>query len=498
MKTERGRPATILRALLCALAGLAGALHLGACTLGPDFVRPEPLRSARYTAGPQPSESGLAAGVAQTYPATPPTARWWQAFGSATLDGWVDEALLNNPDLAQSRASLAAARELLAAQIGASELPIAGFSGELAHERAIGLPDFGPRTALYKLYVGVIEVNYNIDLFGGIRRTNEASRADLEMQGYELAAARETLVANLVATALRSAAQREELRATERLVELAGIEEELTRKRYDFGAAPHRDVIDAMHRHQNASAQLPGLRTQWARSRHALAVLLGRAPDDAPEDLVFASLTLPAAIPVSVPSELVRSRPDILAAEASLHAASARVGAATANLFPQLQLTGTWGSESFQRSEFLRSPTTVWGIAAGLTQPLFAGGSLTAQRRATESALEAARLRYRATVLKAFQNVADALTQLDEDAMQVGSRRRAEESARRFLDETQGRYQLGAQNQLAVVQSERAWQEERVAMIESQMARFIDTTALFQAIGDPVDPGPTEGSRAAP
>jgi outer membrane protein TolC len=181
----------------------------------------------------------------------------------------------------------------------------------------------------------------------------------------------------------------------------------------------------------------------------------------------------------------VHSRPDILAAEASLHAANARVGVATANLYPQLQLSGSWGSESYQRSEFLRSPTTVWGIAAGLTEPLFAGGSLIGQERAANAQLEAARERYRATVLKAFQNVADVLRTLDEDATALAAREDALEAASHFYLETRARHALGAQTALAELSSEQSWQAERVNQLESAAARLVDSAALFEAVGAP-------------
>jgi NodT family efflux transporter outer membrane factor (OMF) lipoprotein len=414
-----------------------------------------------------------------------PPVRWWQAYHSKTLDALVEEGLAHNADIASATSSLLGAREALSAQVGSSELPYASLSGELAHERSIGLPDFGPPTSIYKLYAGVINVGYDLDLFGGIRRANEASRAQVEMQALELRAARQVLAGNIVMTAIRAAALHEEIQATERLVELARTAEALTRQRYALGAAPHRDVLDALRAKETAAAALSPLRTQWAHDRHALAVLLGRTPEQAPEDLPFASLTLPSDLPISVPSELVHTRPDILASEASLHAANAKLGLATANLYPQISLTGTYGSESFTRGEFLRSPTTVWGLAAGVTQPLFAGGSLRARQRQAQDDLESARERYRSAVLRAFQNVADALRTLEEDAHLESERKGAEGAARNFFEETERRYRLGSETILAVVNSEQTWQEERTNQIDSASARLLDTAALFEAIGAP-------------
>ncbi len=467
------------------LGTLLAVLALSGCTLGPDFTRPRAPTAQQYTVGREPQLSERSAGVAQSFAPGMAAPRWWQVYGSTDLDAWVEEALVDNPDLASSQAALRGAQEILRAQIGATELPFASLTAEQAHERAIGLPTFGPPTALYKLYVGVLNVGYDLDLFGSVRRGNEAGLAEVEMQAYELQAARQSLAANVVATAIRSAALKKEVDLTERLVELAKAQRDLTRERYALGALPHRDVLDAMRSYQNTAAGLPALRAEWLRTRHALAVLVGRTPENAPADLEFDALRLPPSIPVTLPSELVHSRPDILAAEASLHAANARVGVATANLYPQLQLSGSWGSESYQRSEFLRSPTTVWGIAAGLTEPLFAGGSLIGQERAANAQLEAARERYRATVLKAFQNVADVLRTLDEDATALAAREDALEAASHFYLETRARHALGAQTALAELSSEQSWQAERVNQLESAAARLVDSAALFEAVGAP-------------
>jgi len=461
------------------------AVLLAACAAGPDFRAPVAPAAERYSAAPLPAASVPAAAIAQDFTPGPAPARWWTQYGSTVLDGWVQEGLDHNRDLQATQASLLAARELLQAQTGASELPTVNAELQVSRQRALGLPTFGPPTALYKVFVGVVQVSYDLDLFGGVRRANEAARADVDVRAQELAAARQTLAANLVITAIRSAAQRREVESQARIVELAQRRAALTERRYALGGAAHRDVLDASRAAHAAAAALPALQAQWSRTRSALAVLLGRLPQDAPADLDFEQLRVPAQVPVAVPSELVHARPDILAAEAGLHAANARLGVATANLFPKFTLTGSYGSESFRRASFLHSPSAVWGVGGAVLQPLFEGGALLADRRAASAELDAATRRYEQTVLTAFGNVGDALVTLQADAQALAGELAAEDDAARILAETSRRHESGSENILSVMASEQQLLQERIARIAGADARLIDTATLFQAIGSP-------------
>ena len=457
---------------------------LSACAVGPDFQPPVAPAATQYTAINTAATVDAPGGV-QSFPVGAAPQRWWEGYGSPTLNGWVVEGLAHNRDLNSTVATLVAAREHLAAQVGSSELPQVAVTGEYAHERAIGIPDLGPPTDLYKVYAGVVQVNYDLDLFGGVRRANEAARSQVEAQTFELEAARETLVANIVATGIRAAALKKQIEATERIVALAKDEQHLTERRFELGAASNLNVLDAQRRSHEAAAALPPLRIQWSQNHHALALLLGRAPEAAPEDIDFDTLVLPATIPVIVPSELVRARPDILAAEASLHSATAKVGVATANLLPQLSLSGSFGSESFTRSGFLTGQTSVWSAVAGITQPIFQGGALLAEKRASSAELDSALARYESVVLRAFQNVADSLRTLDEDARLALERSESEHAAHRYYEETVRRHATGSLPALAEVQSEQVWQNERVGEIAGQSSRLTDSVALFQALGAP-------------
>jgi NodT family efflux transporter outer membrane factor (OMF) lipoprotein len=457
---------------------------LSACAAGPDFQRPVAPVVSHYAAD---DASGTvdAPGGKQSFPAGASSDQWWGEYGSTTLNAWVVEGLNNNRDLKSTLATLVAARERLAAQVGSSTLPEVGLATEYAHERALGLPNLGPPTDLYQIYAGVVQVNYDIDLFGGVRRANEAARAQFQAQTFELDAARETLVANIVATGIRGAALKKQIAATERIVALAKEEQHLTERRFELGAASHLNLLDAQRHSHEAAATLPQLKSAWSQNHHALAVLLGRTPEAAPEDIDFDTLTLPTSIPVTVPSELVRARPDILAAEATLHAASAQVGVATANMLPQLTLSGSFGSESFTRRGFLTGPTGVWSVIAGIKQPIFQGGALLAEKRASSAELDSALARYESAVLRAFQNVADSLRTLDEDARLAAERSASEIAARSYYEETASRHANGSLPLLTELQSEEVWQNERVGQIASQNARLIDSVALYQALGAP-------------
>lgn len=467
------------------LPAAAASLVLAACAVGPDFHVPAAPAAQRYTAQAMPPATVTADRVAQQFPAGPAPALWWQGYGSPALDAWVAEGLARNHDIQAARATLLAAQELLRARVGSTELPTVNAQLQASRQRALGLPTFGPPTNVYQLYAGVVQVNYDLDLFGGIRRANEAAGADVAVQAEELAAARQSLAANIVITAIRAAALRREVADQARIVELAQRRATLTERRYTLGGAAHRDVLEAQRAAHAAAAALAPLQAEWGRSRAALALLLGRPPESAPPDLDFEQLRLPGEIPVAVPSELVRVRPDVRAAEAALHAATARVGVATADLFPQFSLTGSYGSESFRRASFLHSPATVWGAGGAVLQPLFAGGALRAGRRAATAELDAARERYEQTVLKAFGNVGDALLALDADARVLEGDAAAEAAAQRFFDETRRRHEAGAENVLAVMASEQQWLQDRLTRLAGASARLIDSANLFQALGAP-------------
>jgi NodT family efflux transporter outer membrane factor (OMF) lipoprotein len=466
--------------LLLAAAALAG------CAFAPLGKPPAPTPRAGYAAEAPPDATVPADGIAQRFNAgAHPVPQWWQLYGSDTLDAWVEEGLRNNPSLDAVRHTLEAVHQAYRAQVGGSLLPSIDAGGQVSRQRAIGLPDIGPPTNLYNVYAGELSLSYTFDLFGAVRYGVRQAAAQVDLQAYELAAAQRTLAANIVIQAVNAAALAEALAINERLAQLAHEQADLTAKAYGTGAAAHDDVLTAQQGAAALDAALPPLRTQALRARHALAVLMGRPPDQAPDALPLAQLRLPADVPVSLPSDLLHQRPDVLAAEASVHAAAAQVGVATANLYPRISLSASFGSATFTAAALFTAPATVWGVGASLTQPIFHGRALLAQRKAAVANYDASIALYQQTVLNAFQNVADCLTALNQDALALQAAQIASAAARQSLSDTDARYRLGALSYPTSLASEQRWQNAALTEIQDTASRLIDTAALFQAMGTP-------------
>lgn len=479
MKTE-----IMIRSLRA--TSLAVAVALAGCAFAPPAKPPAPPSPAHYAVQPTPADSAKADGVAQHFSlgarAVP---AWWHLYGSDTLDAWVDEGLRNNPSLAATKHTLEAAHQLLRAQVGANMFPTLDAQGQTSRQRALGFPDLGPPTNLYDVYAGQLALSYNFDLFGATRHGIEQTAAQVDQQSYEFDAAKRALAANIVIAAINAASLAEQLSASERLSTLAHAQADLTERSYRLGAASHEDMLSLQQQAASIDTSIPPLRSQAWRARHALAVLMGRTPDQAPSNLTLADLHLPADVPVSVPSDLLQQRPDVLAAEASVHAASAQVGVATANLFPHISLSASLGSEAFKPSNMFTGAGAVWSAGVSLTQPIFHGGALMAQRRAAIANYNAALAQYQQAVLNAFQNVADTLTALNQDALTLQAATNEATAAEQSFTDTDTRYRLGAVSYPEAVLSEQHLQSAKLTEIQARAARMADTAALFQAMGTP-------------
>jgi NodT family efflux transporter outer membrane factor (OMF) lipoprotein len=477
MNRSCGRPAALFSLIAFAFAG---------CAWGPGGKAPDMPQPAHYGAEPQPAQTVAALGIAQQFvPGAQPVPQWWTLYGSTALDALVDEGLRNSPNLAATDHSLQAAREQLRGQIGSSLLPTVDGLGIAQRGSGPGVPQLGLPKMPYEVFAGLVQVRYSFDLFGATRLNNAALASRVDMQAYQFEAARRALAANIVASAIGAAALHAEIDATVRLVDLANAQADDVAKRYALGAASHTDLLSAQQSAASIATNLPVLRQQLGTTRHALAVLLGRTPDAAPPDLDLASLALPAQVPVVVPSELLKSRPDIEAADAALKAAAADVGVATAQLFPSISLSASLGQAGFSWAAATSGAGALWSIGASLTQPIFHGGALLAQRRAALQTYDAANASYRQTVLAAFQNVADQLAALEHDAQALDSANVSARTSEGVYDETNARYRLGAVPYYAVRQSEQQWRNAQLDEIRYRGARLSDTAALFQAMGSP-------------
>jgi NodT family efflux transporter outer membrane factor (OMF) lipoprotein len=469
------------------MTGLAAlALTVSGCTaLGPSRTPPQPAPPAHYSLAAEPTQLPAADGVAQQLAlGASALPRWWESYQSGALNALVEEGLSHNASLAAAQSSLRAAREQLRAQVGDSELPSVDIGGTALRQRALGVPGLPEQTFVGNIFAAQVQGSYTFNLFGAPQLADRALAGRVQQQAYQLDATRRALAANIVIATINVASLQEQVSATERLVGLGEQRAEQMAARYATGSASREEMLAAEQDAANAAATLPGLRAQALAVRHAQAVLLGRPPSDAPAPLSFDSVQLPDTVPVTVPSELLHRRPDILAAEAAVRASADDAGAATAELFPSLTLSAAYGRGGFDWSTFNSPVGAIWSAGARLTQPLFHGGALRARKRGAEANYEASVALYRQTVLGAFQNVADTLVALDEDANTLRQTKRAMAAAGAANQETTSRYQLGSTQYFATLTAGQQYENSRVQYTRARAARLTDTAALFQAMGD--------------
>jgi len=474
-------------------AALPLVLALGACAFAPDSRPPAMAEPAQYGVEAAPAAGAVAQGVAQRFErGAHPVPQWWTRYQSDALNALVEEGLANSPDLAAAERNLAGAREQLRGQVNSSLLPTVDAGVSATRNRALTMPNLPQPTALFNVFTGQVQASYNLDLFGAARFANTSLAAQVEQQAYQLEAARRSLAANIVTGAITSASLAEQVALTEKQVVLLRQVARDTQRRYELGAASQNDALDADQDAATLEASLPGLRARWHATRHALAVLLGRSPDQAPPDLAFSTIAVPDTVPVVVPSELLASRPDVLVAEAALVAAAADVGLATAQLFPSLSLTASMGKGGFAWADALSGAGSIWAIGASLTQPIFHGGQLLAERSAAKARYEAAVLQYKQTVLTAFRDVADTLSRLDAGGQALASAEASRRSAELSYQNTAKRVRLGALAPYTQYASEQHYVAARLRELEYANARMTETAALFQAMGSPASAPPQQ------
>lgn len=474
----------IARALAAALL-----LALAGCAAGPDFKRPAAPPVQRYTAEPlaAATESApVAGGGAQRFAqGADVPADWWKLFGSSALDRIVAAALKANPDLQSAEAALRAARESTAAQRGAL-LPTADLQFTPTRQR-IADPLASPLESnkdLYSLHTAQLNIGYSVDAFGGTRRQIEASEAQSEVARFQRDAAWLTLTANVATTAIGEAALRAQLKVTQDLVAMARRQLDAVRRQQALGQLGAAEVAAQEAALAQAESALPALEKQLAEQSDQLAVLGGRFPaDEHAPGLEFEALVLPAELPLSLPARLVEQRPDVRAAEAQLHAASAQAGVAAAARLPTIALTASLGSTALDLGSLFKTGTGFWSIGADLVQPLFKGGALKHQQKAAEAQYEQAAAQYRGAVLLAFQDVARALHAIESDARALRIAHDAERAALRSLAIATKQLDLGLIAYPAVLQAQQGYQQAATALIQAQAARYADTVALFQALG---------------
>jgi NodT family efflux transporter outer membrane factor (OMF) lipoprotein len=468
------------------------ALALAGCAVGPDFKAPPAPGDASYGSAPvsgATADTSADGGAAQHFvTGLDIPGDWWTLFRSDALDELVRQALRDNPDLAAARAALREANELYAAQRASLFPSVQGsFSAQRAKNatETIANPTvLQQQNPYYNLFTAQLSVSYEPDVFGGQRRALELSGAQAQAQRFELAATYITLSSNVVVTAIQEAALREQVSATARLL---AVQRELTAKlvrQTELGSSSRLDLLTQQASEAQTAALLPPLRKQLTQTRDALTALLGRLPAAEPAQRIeLAQLALPSELPVTLPGHLIEQRPDVQQAQADLHAASAQLGVATAQLLPQFTLSAQTGSTALDLAALFTSNTGFWGAGAALTQTLFDAGALRHRRRAAAAALDAAGARYRGAVILACQNVADTLHALQQDAEALSADASAEQAARYAFEIARQQQALGSISTVALLTAEQAYQQASLAVIQARANRYADTAALYQALG---------------
>jgi NodT family efflux transporter outer membrane factor (OMF) lipoprotein len=483
-RSGRGRPAP--RA--AGLSLIHAALLLSGCAVGPDFVPPAAPPEAGYVTGKFPAATASArvvGGASQRLIAGRDVpGEWWKLFHSKQVTALVDEAIANHPDIPAAEASLRQAREIAASDAGAF-LPQASSSSSVTRQQTSAAQYGGSGSAqLYTLYNTNVAVSFTPDVFGKTERTVEADLASADYQRFQLEATYLSLTANVVATAIADASYAAQIRVTRDLIASYQAQLDLLEKRFALGAIGQADVLSERAQLAQAQATLPPLEKARAQTRNQLMAYLGRFPNaDKGEAINLESLQLPKSLPLSLPSSLVRQRPDIRSVESQLHQASADIGVATANMLPQITLSASGGSQALSIDKFFGSQMAAWSVAGAVSGQIFDGGALFHKREARVASFEQAAAKYRSTVIGAFQNVADALQAIKHDARTLRAQVLAETVAAQSLEIARAQYLGGTTTYSTVLNAEQTLLNARLNRVKAQAARFADTTALLQALG---------------
>jgi NodT family efflux transporter outer membrane factor (OMF) lipoprotein len=438
-----------------------------------------------YTREPLPAATALADGQAQQFaPGGSLNADWWRLFKSAQLNAVVAQAIANNPTLQASEASLRQSQDNVRAGYGVF-FPRVDAGANATRERTAPLQE-GLQTpsTIFTLVTLSGTISYVLDVFGGERRTVEGLKAQTDYQRYLGMAAYLSLSANVVDTSIARAAYAAEVRATEQLIDLEKQQLHLTEVQVRAGTAPYSSVLAIRGLIAANQALLAPLQQKIGQTEDLLATLEGVVPSKvALPDIDLTGLVLPADLPVSLPSDLVRQRPDILSAEAQLHVASANIGVATAAMFPSFSLSGTYGAVGSNFGNLSAASGRFWSIGPSATIPLFQGGTLWYGRKAAIDAFQQAQANYRQTVLSAFAQVADSLKALEHDAEELQAQVDAQLAAGEALSLLQANYRAGLVAYLDVLAADVQFHEATIGYLQAVAQRHQDTVALFVALG---------------
>lgn len=458
---------------------------LGGCAVGPDFVRPEAPSITHYNNGSDPDRTAIAKGTVQKFhPAADAPSDWWRLFRSAKLETLVSNALAANENLQAAQARLRESEDNLRAGYGI-------FYPNIEGDASFGRQQFSPlkfgqkaTPGIFNLFTLSASVTYALDVFGGEHRTVEGLAAQTGLQQDTVRATLIALASNVVNTAIAKAAYAAEIDTTRQLADIETEQVRIAGVQADAGTGPYSAVLSLESQLHSLQSTLPQLEQKLTQAGHLLDVLTGRAPADSQApDISFDEIFLPDNLPVTLPSTLVRQRPDILGAEATLHVASANMGVATAALFPSITVSAGYGSNNTTVNNLFDTNGQFWNFGAGIAQPVFDGGTLWFKRKASKEEFDAALSDYRQTVLNAFEQVADTLRALENDAAVLSEDDQALTTAEQALHLVQTNYQAGLANYTQVLIADGQYHQAKIAELQALAVRYQDTVALYVALG---------------
>jgi NodT family efflux transporter outer membrane factor (OMF) lipoprotein len=493
-----------VRAALTSIVASSVLPLIAGCVVGPHYHRPSfpPAQTYSPTLLPPATASAPGAtGAAQSFdPAQAISAQWWTLFRSPALDALIKRAFAANATIDSAVAALKEAQENVYAQRGlfyptvqaSYQAERTRLAGNTASSSAPGIQGngedivpLGPAEPVtYNFHTAQLTVGFVPDVFGANRRQVQSLQAQADAARYQLDAAYVTLASNVVAAALQEASTRAQIDAVQTIIRSNSQSLRILNRQLQLGYAARLDVAQQQLALAQAQALLPPLERQLAQTRDLIRALAGNAPDqDVPQTFTLESMHLPVRLPLSLPSRLVEQRPDVLAAEEQVRAASAQVGVAVANRLPQFSLTGALGGQATRITQMFWNSGTFWSVIGNASGPLFDAGTLKHRQNAAEQGLAQAAAQYRSTVLTAFQNVADTLHALYSDADALKSALAVQKAASVSLSVSRQQYQAGYANYLSVLTAQAAYQQAVIARVQAQAARLGDTAALFQALG---------------
>jgi NodT family efflux transporter outer membrane factor (OMF) lipoprotein len=465
---------------------VAVAASLSACVVGPDFRSPALPAIDGYAAtqDPQAAELDAETPAQQIVLGNELPTDWWGLFKNPALTQLIEQAIAHNQNIAAAQATVEQVQALVEARTGTRypQVDLNASSGRQKYGAQFlgGLASPPPFT----YYSFGAAVSYTLDFAGSIKRSIEQQNALMAYQQHQLRAAQLTVASSIVERAIEIAAIQAEIHTIDELLSDDQHNLQMVQAAFDAGSVSRVDVLSAQNQLASDATQLPKLRQQLSEVRNALVVLTGRAPGEvAPANFDLAAFELPLQLPVELPSDLVHQRPDILAAEEQLHAATAAVGVATANLYPRISLSATLGQQALEAGDLFDRASSAWGLIGNLTAPIFDGGKLRAERRAALATVSTQAARYQQVVLESFAQVANALDAIGHSGEQLSAESQALKVAQQSLDLMRESFNEGNVGVLQVLDSERLYQQARLGYVRAQAQRLHATAQLFAAVG---------------